>query len=290
MKLSWLLLPFTATAHYLKGVSFYGLETEWRDFVCSWKNPPSFYLAQLQTLNFNLLRLPFSFQYVQEKNFQKMDEIVGYAYWYNMSVVLDMHRIWSSHQGSGPEEGITMTEFIQNGWFPVLDRYLNFPNVVMHNIYNEYQGTDVAYLKSYSLQVMDAVEARYGPRYQHAITGYKWGGTLEGFDIGNVTYKDRIWYSVHKYAFSGTADEADWNTSFPTNLTQFIVGEMGFKMTDHDIEWANRFIDFLIKRDIRHTAFWTIAHSSDTDGLWYDDCQNFDWSKYQIFNRLYPPQ
>lgn len=282
-----LLLPLCLA--YYKGISFYGLETESRNFVCSWVQPYDFYLERLHDLGFNFLRLPFSYQWVQEGDFSKMDEIIASAWYWNMSVVLDMHRIQSSHQGWSPEEGgLTIDDFIHKGWMPMLDRYQIWPNVVMHNIYNEFQGGSehLAYLITYSIALMDAVEARFSNRFIHAVTGFSWAGNLSGVEIENLPYSNRIKYSIHKYAWSGTGDENDWNGSFG-NLPSdhLIIGEFGFLKKDED--WAKRFITYLKKRGILDAAFWTIAHSGDTDGLWKDDCITFDWDKYNVLNALW---
>jgi len=286
----FLLLLFQFCHAYYKGISFYGLETESRNFVCSWVSHFDYYLQHLHSLGFNFLRLPFSYQWVQEGDFTKMDEIIGSAWYWNMSVVLDMHRIQSSHQSWSPEDGITLNDFIQKGWLPMLDRYSNWPNVIMHNIYNEFQGGSehTAYLVDYSIKVMDAIEARYPNRFWHAITGFSWSGNISGVEIEHLPYSDLIKYSLHKYAFSGTADEDDWNWSFG-NLSpdHIIIGEFGFLKKDED--WAKRFIAYLRKRHIQSAAFWTIAHSHDTDGLWKDDCITFDWDKYNVLNRLWDP-
>jgi hypothetical protein len=66
------------------------------------------------------------------------------------------------------------------------------------------------------------------------------------------------------------------------------VGEWGFKSERWDeVSWAKEFVAYLKKHNIRDTYFWTIAHSGDTGGLWHDDCENIDMSKYVIIKSLW---
>lgn len=275
-------------------MSIYGLCTPLKNFVCSWQHPVEYYISKLHDLGFNSLRVPIALQYIEEGDFSKLDHFVEQATIYNMSVLLDMHRMFYDHQDFSPfEHGVTKERFI-TGWLTVLERYYNSTNVKAMNVYNEYQGTDIAFLTNYSKEVLNYVEYYFPNRYVYYITGHMWSGSLENFTLEDLSFSDRVFYSVHKYWFSGTQDpdhfdyEHDWDLSMPKNLTKkIVVGEWGFKNNEKEIKWAVRFIKYLKKRGIRDTCFWTVSNSHDTGGLWHDDCETFDWEKFSILQTLW---
>jgi hypothetical protein len=285
MMIFFVLLILTATAEaWIKCISIYGLETQAKNFVCNWAQPVSFYLRELSRLNFNTIRVPFSYEYVQQGDFSKFDDMIRLTKQYNLSVLLDLHRVWNSHQGPSPEEGISLNEFIEKGWFPVLDRYQNESHVIGHNVYNEYVDSNLTYIHQYSERVLKSVENRYPGRFVYYVTGVVWASSLSNVDLEYLPFSDRIRYSIHRYPWHN-GNENDWDVVFGKNQDHLIVGEFGFKMKD--VEWARRFVSYLKKKNIRDGCFWTVAHSSDTDGLWYDNCQDVDWPKYLVLDELW---
>lgn len=101
---------------------------------------------------------------------------------------------------------------------------------------------------------------------------------------------DRVYIEVHKYVFSEPNTEHGWNISMPDGIPpeHWFVGEMGWIQSNpQQLEWANRFIDYLRKRHIKNVCFWTIALSSDTEGIWRDDCQTFDYDKSGVLQRIW---
>lgn len=273
----------------VKGISFYGLETPLENFVCSWVYPVEHYMAELKTLGFNVFRLPFSYEYYMKGDLSKMDDFIDQAREHEMDVILDLHRIWNSHQGPTPEEGVTL-DIIIDMWLHILKRYENHTNVVGHNVFNEYQGTDIGYLTSYHKRVFNVIENTFPNRYMHYACGYLWSGIIKGFTLEDLPFHDKIKYSVHKYYFSGTADERDWEESFGNEFPadKLIIGEWGWKQQNsNELDWATRFIAYLRKKGIRNTGFWTIAHSGDTDGIYFDDCININYDKYNLLKTLW---
>lgn len=290
--MKWLLLLSClaqVSSHIIKGISIYGLETESRDFVCSWKHPVDYYIDQVKNLGFNTLRLPFSYQYVQENNFQKMDQFMWVANDRNMSIILDFHRVWSSHQGPDPfEGGVTMDQFVQC-WLTVLYRYSEYPCLQHINSFNEYQGTDAEFVNNYSRILFTNIEYYFPERFNYWITGTRWASDLRGINIEDVPFNDRVGYSCHKYPFSGTADEKDWDATIPSNDTEkLVIGEWGW-MEDkpEQVTWAKKFIKYLRKRGIQHSCYWTIARSHDTGNLWQDDCEYIKWGNFELLKTLW---
>jgi hypothetical protein len=278
----------------IRGYNFYGLETPRRDFVCSWQNPVSFYVDKLAELDFNYVRLPFSLQYVEAGDFTKMDGFFDAVKKHSqVSVVLDMHRVYESHQGPTPfEGGMTLTRFT-DAWKKILHRYENNPQVKAVDIFNEYQGTDTVYWNSVAQQITDKIEMEFPGKYTYFVGGWIWGGNLHGISLEDLPYSSRLNYTVHKYIFSG-GNEQEWDYSFGDHKNKMNVGEWGFKTEiKEQVDWAHRFIAYLKKIDVRNTFFWTVAHSGDTNGIWFDDCQNINWWKYDIIKSLWydePPK
>ena len=126
----------------IKGFNFYGLETPHKGFVCDWVHPPSFYLSQLANIGFNAVRVPFSRQWVVEGDFSKMDSFLAdVAVYPDFTVLLDLHRTWSSHQGEFYEGGVTLTDYA-DAWITMGTRYYNNTQVRTLDLYNEPQTTD----------------------------------------------------------------------------------------------------------------------------------------------------
>jgi len=287
MLLKYLLLFFLPiTDCIMKCISIYGCETEARNFVCSWKYPVEHYISKAHELGFNTLRLPFSYQYVVEGNFAPTDEFFLLAYKYNMSVALDFHRIWSDHQGPIPEENISLDNFIW-AWKTMLWRYVNYPQLIGHNCYNEYQYQDIPYITSYTERVFNEIEKEFPDRFIHIATGYNWASDLRDFSLEYLPYHDKIFYSIHAYPFSLKTEE-QWNWNFGNMTTKLVLGEWGWMDSKPDeVEWAKRFIPYLKKRNITNTCYWTIAHSHDTGNLFQDDCEIIKWDNYNLLKTLW---
>lgn len=271
----------------IKGFSYYGVETEMRNFVCSWYKQVDYYIPKLKQLGFNTIRIPFSYQYIVEGNFQNLDNGIMTAQKYNMSVILDYHRIWNNNQGVSPlHDGINIHQWIDS-WLVVLRRY---NNVVLMNIWNEYQQKDINFIRWYSETLMNRVEQEFPNRMRYYITGTNWGNDLRGMSMEHLLYKERIYYSIHKYPWSNTADERDWEETFgsvegiPTN--KLIIGEFGW-IENKDEEWAKRFFEYLKRKGIRDSCFWSHSNSHDTGNLYNDDCQIFKLDNYLLLKTFW---
>lgn len=271
-----------------KGINIYGLETEGRNFVCSWVHPVEYYIDEVHRLGFNSLRIPFAYQWVNEGDFSKMDDMFRAVQKYpDMKVLLDFHRIYNTRQSYSPTDGISLDDF-KNAWVRVLERYQHIPNLKAVDIFNEYQGGDAGYWNWLLHDVVQHIENKFPGRFTFSVGGVNWGGNIHDINLEDLPFRDRIQYTIHRYHFSGGAEVWDWDYSFGPFRNKVNVGEWGFK-TENENEkgWAWKFISYLKERGIRNTFFWTIAHSGDTGGLWWDDCQNINWEKYNIIKTLW---
>jgi hypothetical protein len=186
---------------------------------------------------------------------------------------------------------ITMDQFI-NQWITVISRYQDRPQLTGIDVFNEDQGTDAAAWNTILRQITTSLENRFPGRFYFFCGGTRWGGDISGIDIEDVPFHDRVIYTIHKYVFSSSGDyEKDWDYSFGPYASipgKVSVGEFGWKQDQYDqVQWAIRFIEYLKRRNIRNNYFWTIALSGDTSGLYQDDCQTFQWDKYNLLKGLW---
>lgn len=280
----------------MRCISFYGLETNLRNIVCSWKHNPAFYLEKCKESGFNTIRVPVSLQYIVESNFDVLDSLFEECAKRNMSVLLDFHRVSNNRQEESWDQGIkeyspvhSRHEFL-NGVISIVGRYARYPQLVGLNSWNEYVGTNIQYKKEWDRFIFDEVEASFPGRFWYFPSGMYWANTLEGYSLEDAPYAGRIIYTVHKYHFSGTGDYADWDRTFgklypPEKL---MIGEFGFRDPE-DMAWGGSFVSYIKNRNISHFCFWTIAHSADTGGLWKDDCDTFNVNKFNVLKPILFP-
>ena len=114
-----------------------------------------------------------------------------------------------------------------------------------------------------------------------------------------MPYKDRIFYSTHKYAFSlppgANADtydyEWDWDNSFGNvglPKEKLTVGEWSWVETkEKEVAWSRRFVDYLKKKDIRNTIYFTVAHTVDTGNVFFDDCLTIKYETVLLLHKLW---
>lgn len=267
----------------IKCMNFYGLETPYKNFVCSWKNTPEFYLRRLkEDMQINTIRLPFSYEYISSGDVSNMEEFVRLCQRLDIDIILDWHRTWSSHQGAIPEEGITLDIFV-SAWMNLLDRFKSMPNVKGVGLFNEIQLlNDFAYTEKVHRYVVPMLEAQFPNRFSYFLGCPSWGGNCSDLRLDDMPTWNRTYIEVHKYRFSGASDRADWEISMPARIPpeRWFVGEVGWKQqVDSDATWAKGFMQYLVQRNISNVCLWTIAHSGDTDGWFKDDCTTFDSDK-----------
>jgi aryl-phospho-beta-D-glucosidase BglC (GH1 family) len=285
------LIVLKCMADPIRCMNFYGLETEHKGLVCDWSHPPRWYLERLKNyMDINTIRLPFSYEYFKYSDKSKMDEFVRDCRDLNLNVILDYHRTWSNHQGAVPTEGISLDEFTST-WLQVLERYKVFQNVVGVGIFNEIQlNNDFDYANSLHKGVINSIEAVHPDRFLYFVGCPNWSGNCSGMMQEDNGVWNRTYIEVHKYIFSGNSVPADWDISIPYKIPseRWFIGETGWKQQDaNQRNWAEGFLTYLEKRDIKNVCAWTIAHSGDTDGWWKDDCETFDWDKASLLNTLW---
>ena len=281
------LLPITKSI--LRGISWFGLETEYENLMCTWKHNISWNLEKINDLGFNSIRLPFSLQYLDENNFYVMDQFMEEIQHYNISVCLDFHRLHNTHQSAKPyDDEVTFDHFLR-GWFTVLTRYAHVNNVKSVDIFNEFQSDNYVEWNNLARQIVQYIEVHFPEKYNYFIGGVRWGGDLHFVDLDDLPYNDRIHYTIHKYWFSDKEPYEDkWQYSFGDH-SLISVGEWGYISTNiNETAWANRFVDWLILHNITDSYFWTFSfNSGDTGGILLEDCETVDEDKMKLLNKLW---
>lgn len=282
------LFSFFGTAQaIIRGISFYGHETDLKTFSLSWFHPTEYYVDKIANLGFNSFRIPFSYQYVKNNDFSSLDSFFNSVENYNMTVVLDFHRVNNYAQSPVPTDGITEQEY-WDAWVKIAGRYQHRKELVALELFNEYQYNDADYWNDIMRRTAMHLEKHFPERFQYYINGMNWGGNLKGIDLEDLPFKDRIRYTIHKYIFSGNSVPADWDISFGSYPHKTIVTEFGFKDQADELAWGRTFTDYLKKHNIRDSYFWVLGVSGDTGGIVKDnDGETVEWSKYNILKKYW---
>ena len=293
MKFSLLkLLFFLPTVNSLiKGINWFGFETEYKNLMCTWTNDIEWNIKKIKELDFNYIRLPFSLEFVNDGNWEEMDNFFNIAYQYDIDVVLDFHRLHSTHQSFRPYDNhFTFDDFLDT-WRIILDRYKSYSNLKGVDIFNEYQGNNVVEWNNLSRQIVSFIESQFPERFDFYVGGVRWGGNLYGVKLDDLPYNDRITYTIHKYWFSDGIDEEAWAATFDKENHKLIsVGEWGYKTDGTEFEkiFAIEFVDWLKDNNIRDTFFWTWTYNSgDTGGILKEDCTTVDYEKIRLLHNLW---
>lgn len=275
-----------AAADTIRGLNWFGLETEHRGLMCDWQHPIEWHLEQIHSLGFTHLRIPFSYDYVQEDNWSVMDDLFANT---KMNITLDFHRVRDTHQSPRPDAEISLDEFITT-WVTVISRYQDHPKLEAVDIFNEFQSSDFAAWNDTARQILVQLEEQFPNKFKYYVGGVGWGGNVHLLDFSDMPFADRIFLTIHKYWFSDTEpleDKLDF--SFGLHKPVVSVGEWGFKSDQpNEVAWAVRFMKWLLSKGIRDSYFWTwTPNSGDTGGLLLDDCTTVDTTKMAILRRYW---
>lgn len=274
----------------IKGISWFGFETENRNLMCLWKNDLDWNLAKLQELGFNSIRLPFSYQFIQEDIWWNMDKFFDRVQHYNLSVVLDYHRLENTHQSAKPYTNEISFDMFLDTWKTIINRYKDNPNLIAVDIFNEYQSDNYMEWNNLARQIVSYIETEFPERFTYYVGGVSWGGDLHFVNLEDLAYADRIRYSIHKYFFSDNEPlEQNWDYSFGEHKLVVNVGEWGYVSSIPDqVSWAKRFVNWLESKKIRDTYFFTYSfNSEDTAGILLADCTNVDDDKMILLNKFW---
>ena len=272
----------------IRGVSWFGFETQDRNLQCLWTHDLQWNLAKMTELGFNSIRLPFSYDFVAAGKWERMDEFFDAVQKTNLSVALDFHRIDDTHQSAKPyNDRVSFDNFLE-AWNTILGRYHTVKNLVAVDTFNEYQSQDYVEWNNLARQIVNFIEKRYPERFTYYVGGTQWGGNIHYVNLDDLAFaKTRIKYSIHMYWFSIQQEplEEGWDFSFGDHDRLVInVGEWGFiSSSQKETDWAIRFLAWLKKKGIFNSYLWTWSwNSGDTQGTLKEDCHTVDEKKMTI--------
>ncbi len=247
----------TGRSVLLRGVNWFGIETEMHAPHGLWKRDYKELLGQIKSLGYNTIRLPYSLQSLKASNvtgidysigsnkelqgkspLQVMDSIVQEAGRQGLLVLLDSHRL---NDQRIPElwygDGFTEADWI-NTWTMLANRYKNQANVIGADLKNEPHGraswgtndqaTDwrlaaeragnaILAVNPNWLIVVEGVEKNVPGQ---KLAGHWMGGNLEGVERFPVrlSRSNKVVYSPHEYG-AGVFNQPWFSeASFPNNL------------------------------------------------------------------------
>lgn len=241
----------------LRGVNWFGIETELHAPHGLWKRDYKDMLAQIKSLDYNMIRLPFSIQSLRASEvsgidfnignnqeldgkspLEVMDAIIKEAQQQGILILLDCHRL--NDQRIPPlwyGDGFTETDWIET-WKMLANRYRNQLNVIGADLKNEPHGpaswgtNDLA--TDWRLAAQRAGNAILGinPNWLIVVEGVEknvpgqrlathWhGGNLEGVREYPVRLSNanKLVYSPHEYGPGVFNHPWFSEPSFPNNL------------------------------------------------------------------------
>jgi endoglucanase len=252
------ILDSTRRPVLLRGVNWFGLETETNSPHGLWARDYQEMLAQIKGLGYNVIRLPYSVQGLRstevsginfeigsnkelqgKKPIEVMDAVIQEAGRQGLMVLLDSHRLNNQRI---PElwygDGFTEEDWIST-WTMLAERYKNQPNVIGADLKNEPHGkaswgtgdkaTDwrlaaeragnaILKVNRNWLIVVEGVENNVPGQ----VLKLHWmGGNLEGvrrFPV-RLAVRDRVVYSPHEYGEGVFKQPWFKEIDFPRNMT-----------------------------------------------------------------------
>jgi endoglucanase len=241
----------------LRGVNWFGMETDVHVPHGLWVRDYKDMLAQIKTLGYNVIRLPFSVQALRSSNIgavnfnigsnkdlqgktplQVMDIIIQEAGRQGLYIMLDSHRLDDYRI---PElwygDGFTEADWIES-WKMLATRYKNQSNVIAADLKNEPHGqaswgtnnqqTDwrlaaercgnaILSINPKWLIVVEGVEKNVPGQ---KLPGHWWGGNLEGVKNYPVRLNipNKLVYSPHEYGAGVYNASWFYESTFPQNL------------------------------------------------------------------------
>jgi endoglucanase len=245
---------------------------------------------------------------------QILDALFDYTEENDILIMLDLHRLHKEYISelwySPYDDQYPSTVFFET-WYKMLDRYKDRKNLFAVDLLNEPHGQATWGTDNLSNDwrlfsqgaILKLIDRYPDAKWVYFVEGIGWGKYLHEyqnrpFDLHTDVMK-KVVFSPHNYGKSVVPGismnqdnlyyDWDYNFGFLRDMGFTVVpGEWGGK-TYLDSDWMTIFIDYLIKKDIRSSFFWSLGpNSGDVQGLLYDDWTSIDTFKLNIINKLQP--
>jgi endoglucanase len=251
------IIDATGKTVLLRGVNWFGTETQDHIVHGLWARDYQEMLAQIKNLGYNVIRYPYSVNALRSNNIntvnyglgnnknlqgktplQALDIIIQEAHKQGLFIILDSHRL---NDYNIPElwygDGLTEADWI-NTWVMLAQRYKNQPNVIGADLKNEPHGraswgtndpaTDwrlaaeragnaILKVNPHWLILVEGLEKNVP---NQKLDGYCWGGNLEGVKSYPVrlSVPNKVVYSPHDYGPEICNHSAFNSNNFPNSL------------------------------------------------------------------------
>lgn len=228
----------------LRGLSWFGFETQ--DFVVNglWVHSMDFYLDMLHRHRFNLLRIPVSAEWVYynfdlypdsgfvsadpaaqgRKSIEIMDALVDGCAQRGIGVMFDLHRLhkeYISEVWYSPTDNLFPAEVFFETWKRLLLRYGDRPNLIAVDLLNEPHGratwgtgdlsTDWNAFVQYAIPKLDTLFP--DGKWLYVVEGIEWGHTFDRYPSAPIrlpgTLERRLVFSPHTYGKSVVPQTSD---------------------------------------------------------------------------------
>lgn len=229
--------PDDKTPFHVRGISWFGTETQ--DFVVNglWSHPMDFYMDILEHNGFNALRIPFSAEWVNfhwdlypyegliaadPEHHHRMSRDILHSLIQKCKdrgiyVMLDLHRLVKEHQAAlwySQTDRVFTSEVFLKTWLTMLDEYGHYDNLMALDLFNEphdpatWGSGDMS--TDWRLAAEDTI-SKIARKYTNAswvylVEGINWGKYVGGAIQHPIRMPeglgDRLVYSTHEYGAS----------------------------------------------------------------------------------------
>jgi endoglucanase len=312
----------------IKGINYFGFESDCHAPQGLWVHDLDYYLDFLKNNNFNAIRLPFSYEtalhlddppklecltQIQDQHCKSsignmLECFFIKAKKRNIFILLDFHTI-NGIITETPYGNLQQHDFLY-AWDLILERFIDYPNLLGLDIKNEPHGS-LSWNEWSDIvnNFINHVQQRF-PTYNGLffVEGVEmkscWGGSFQDIKKKNTFIQHikqhKIVFSPHVYGVSVTGEK-----TFIGRFDQFeswfgflhkiydsaiiIVEAGGHYNTLQDIEWHERYAEYL--KNIQQTSnfyFCLNPNSLDTGGLLNDDWTTPNNHKLKFLSNLQP--
>lgn len=267
----------------LSCINFYGLETESMKPVCSWINPPEYFLDILiDRVGLNSVRIPISGSYIETGEYSELRNLIDTCQQRNLRVILDYHRTRSDKQYTTPTDTQTLSQFVDS-WVKILESFQN--DVYAVSLFNEDQTSTNDQIIEYSISIIYALESYFPNKFIYIVGAAFWNQRATGLEkLFDSINPERLMIDLHWYPFIGDVSYIENSVSELIPIDNYFVGEIGW--TFDDLEWIRTISKWSRKKGFNKFCGWTIAYSDLGGTFWKDDCQTFFPEKMDTFKSL----
>lgn len=309
----------------IKGINWFGYETDCAVVQGLWVRQIDELFQFLEDARYNAIRLPFSYEMVQNLDGPVKESCVASNTWmigmsvrnslhmffqksmqHHIAIVLDFHTIGGVIT-YGPSTDTVTREQVFGAWTTMIREYGRYPNLMAIDIKNEPHQISWKTWGSYVQDFVPRILNETGYDALIFVEGIQdhsvWGGSFEtmGDSVQQCfrSYDTTLVFSPHVYGVSIRGSPANrdngavftrWFGFLRESYTNPIVlGEIGgFFITD-DYEWHMKIQHYLIAKDIHNVFYWCLNPTSiDTQGILYEDWWTVNEEKLEWHTTLQP--